>query len=125
MQVFCGSLQGDRQNSRPPRYAVQCWQLLRFNDDGTTPTDNPFVDYPTTILWSKETGYVTSIWSLGHRNPLGIAQDLKGTLWVIEMGPLHGDELNLIRKGHNYGYPEVSDGDVRPPPNPRPQYPSG
>jgi glucose/arabinose dehydrogenase len=48
---------------------------------------------------------------MGHRNPLGITTDLDGRLWIIEMGPRHGDELNLIARGGNYGYPEVSNGD--------------
>jgi len=51
------------------------------------------------------------IWSLGHRNPLGLMIDAQGRLWNHEMGPLHGDEMNLIIKGANYGYPIVSEGD--------------
>jgi glucose/arabinose dehydrogenase len=50
------------------------------------------------------------VWSLGHRNPLGIAFDHKAQLWVAEMGPKGGDELNLVVKGENYGYPFVSNG---------------
>jgi glucose/arabinose dehydrogenase len=48
---------------------------------------------------------------LGHRNPLGLAFDDKGQLWSVEMGPKGGDELNIIIKGENYGYPVVSNGD--------------
>ena len=48
---------------------------------------------------------------MGHRNPLGIAFDLDGQLWCIEMGPAGGDELNLVVRGGNYGYPIVSNGD--------------
>ncbi|NND00766.1 MAG: PQQ-dependent sugar dehydrogenase, partial [Gammaproteobacteria bacterium] len=51
------------------------------------------------------------IWTLGHRNPLGLAFDAEGRLWNSEMGPLHGDELNLVIPGKNYGYPIVSNGD--------------
>ncbi len=51
------------------------------------------------------------IWSLGHRNVLGLAIDLEGRLWEIEMGPRGGDELNLVKRAANYGYPIVSDGD--------------
>src|SRR5690606_32298310 len=51
------------------------------------------------------------IWSLGHRNPLGMAFDPRGKLWVIEMGPKGGDELTKVIKGKNYGYPLVSNGD--------------
>jgi len=53
----------------------------------------------------------SEIWSLGHRNPLGIAFDAQGRLWNHEMGPRHGDEFNLVLKGENYGYPIVSEGD--------------
>lgn len=51
------------------------------------------------------------IWTTGHRNMLAIAQRPTGQIWVLEMGPLGGDELNLIEKGKNYGWPIVSDGD--------------
>jgi len=51
------------------------------------------------------------VWTLGHRNPLGLAFDGQGRLWEIEMGPKGGDEFNLIEPGKNYGYPIVSDGD--------------
>ena len=55
-------------------------------------------------------GAKAQIWSLGHRNPLGIAFDHDGRLWEIEMGPQGGDEVNLIKKGANYGWPKVSNG---------------
>jgi len=51
------------------------------------------------------------IWSLGHRNILGMAFDSEGKLWNQEMGPRDGDELNLVQRGSNYGYPIVSEGD--------------
>ena len=66
------------------------------------PADNPFVG---------RTDAKPEIWSLGHRNPLGLAFDAQGRLFVHEMGPRGGDELNLIEKGANYGYPVVSNGD--------------
>ncbi|MBX9727635.1 MAG: PQQ-dependent sugar dehydrogenase, partial [Sphingopyxis sp.] len=53
----------------------------------------------------------SQIWAAGLRNPLGIAFDGEGRLWELEMGPAHGDELNLIERGANYGYPLVSNGD--------------
>ena len=56
-------------------------------------------------------GVYGEFWTLGHRNPLGIDTDLDGRIWVIEMGPAHGDELNHIVRAENYGYPEVSEGD--------------
>ena len=62
----------------------------------------PFVD---------QEGALPEIWSLGHRNILGIAFDSAGKLWNQEMGPLHGDELNLVKRATNYGYPIVSNGD--------------
>jgi glucose/arabinose dehydrogenase len=77
-------------------------KILRLNDDGSVPKDNPFAD---------QGGVTAQIWSLGHRNPLGIAFDSSGRLWENEMGPAGGDELNLITRGANYGYPVVSNGD--------------
>ena len=51
-----------------------------------------------------------TIWTLGHRNILGLSFSTDNELWANEMGPLHGDELNLISKGENYGWPLVSEG---------------
>ena len=94
---------GDRQKFDPAQdMQGNLGKILRLNDDGTVPADNPF---------AAEGGVTAQIWSLGHRNPLGLAFDASGQLWVLEMGPLHGDELNLVVKGANYGYPIVSDGD--------------
>ncbi|HEX2139697.1 MAG TPA: PQQ-dependent sugar dehydrogenase, partial [Woeseiaceae bacterium] len=75
------------------------------------PDDNPFVNYTEQTPLVDDVGIYPQVWSLGHRNPLGIAFDLDGQLWGIEMGPAGGDELNLIRRGANYGYPVVSNGD--------------
>jgi glucose/arabinose dehydrogenase len=103
---------GDRQKFTPAQdMQSNSGKVLRLNDDGSTPTDNPFVNYIETDPLVERGGVYDEIWSLGHRNPLGIAQDLNKRVWVIEMGPLHGDELNLVRKAGNYGYPIVSDGD--------------
>ena len=78
-------------------------KIVRINRDGTIPKDNPFVDTP------EARG---DIWSLGHRNMLAAAiHPSTGQLWVVEMGPLGGDELNIIERGANYGWPVVSDGD--------------
>ena len=75
-------------------------KVLRFNADGTVPADNPFV--------GKE-GARPEIWSYGHRNPQGLAfQPGTGRLYESEHGPLHGDEVNLIEKGANYGWPVIS-----------------
>ena len=80
---------------------VNLGKILRLEDDGRVPEDNPF---------AGEAGVSGQIWSLGHRNPLGMAFDPEGRLWVAEMGPRGGDELNLIIRGANYGYPIVSEG---------------
>lgn len=94
---------GERQKFDPAQdMQSNLGKIVRLNDDGSVPADNPFADQ----------GAVTAqIWSLGHRNPLGIAFDAHGRLWAQEMGPRGGDELNLIERGANYGYPIVSNGD--------------
>ena len=75
-------------------------KLLRLRDDGSVPNDNPFV--------GRE-GYRPEIYSLGHRNQLGLTvHPDTGALWAHENGPLGGDEVNLIRAGGNYGWPVVS-----------------
>ena len=76
--------------------------ILRLNLDGSIPKDNPFLN---------RKGYRAEIWSYGHRNPQGLVFDVKtGRLWAIEHGPRGGDELNLIEKGRNYGWPIISYG---------------
>ena len=95
-------------------------KILRLHDDGSIPDDNPFVDYLSKDAFVDDEGVYGEIWSLGHRNPLGLAFDLQGRLWDIEMGPAGGDELNRVRRALNYGYPEVSNGihyDGRPIPD--------
>ena len=94
---------GERQKFDPAQQMNgNLGKIVRLHDDGSVPTSNPFY----------EKGDVTAeIWSLGHRNPLGLAFDAEGRLWNSEMGPLHGDELNLVLQGRNYGYPIVSEGD--------------
>jgi aldose sugar dehydrogenase len=77
-------------------------KVVRINTDGSTPADNPFAVTDTAR---------GDIWSYGHRNMLAAAMDPAGRLWVIEMGPQGGDELNLIQRGRNYGWPLVSNGD--------------
>jgi glucose/arabinose dehydrogenase len=77
-------------------------KIIRLNDDGSLPADNPF---------ASQGGVAAQVWSLGHRNILGMAFDANGKLWAHEMGPAGGDELNLIVRGANYGYPIVSNGD--------------
>ena len=74
-------------------------KILRLNEDGSVPSDNPFVN---------QEGAVKAIWSYGHRNPQGLVFGLDGTLWETEQGPRGGDELNKISKAGNYGWPLVS-----------------
>lgn len=94
---------GERQKFDPSQdMNSNMGKILRLNPDGSVPADNPF---------AAEGGVTAEIWSLGHRNPLGIAFDLDGNLWNSEMGPRHGDELNFVREKANYGYPIVSNGD--------------
>lgn len=94
---------GERQKFDPAQdMQSNLGKIIRLNDDGSVPADNPFV---------KEGGVAAQVWSLGHRNPLGLAFDGQGRLWEQEMGPKGGDELNLVERGKNYGYPIVSNGD--------------
>ena len=103
---------GDRQKFTPAQdMQSSIGKILRLDDDGSTPDDNPFVDYLSQNPLADDVGVYGQIWSLGHRNPLGMAFDPDGRLWEIEMGPAGGDELNLIRRAANYGYPVVSNGD--------------
>jgi aldose sugar dehydrogenase len=77
-------------------------KIVRINPDGSIPEDNPFVG---------QDGARADIWSLGHGNQLGAAfRPGTSELWVHEMGPKDGDELNLVEKGKNYGWPYVSEG---------------
>ncbi|MGB5248957.1 MAG: PQQ-dependent sugar dehydrogenase [Gammaproteobacteria bacterium] len=103
---------GDRQKFTPAQdMQSNVGKILRLNHDGSIPDDNPYVDYQRDNPLVDDEGVYAQIWSLGHRNPLGIAFDLEGQLWAIEMGPAGGDELNrIVRKG-NFGYPVVSNGD--------------
>ncbi|CAM5762698.1 dehydrogenase [Labrys miyagiensis] len=94
---------GDRmrpQTAQDPDQALG--KILRLNLDGSTPSDNPM---------ASQGGIRAQIWSMGHRNPYGLAFAPDGALWENEMGPRGGDELNLIKPGRNYGWPLVSNGD--------------
>ncbi len=77
-------------------------KVIRLNDDGSVPDDNPFVG---------QAAYLPEIWSLGHRSPQGLAVHPEtGEIWENEHGPLGGDEINIVRPGRNYGWPIVSYG---------------
>ncbi|HEY5566883.1 MAG TPA: PQQ-dependent sugar dehydrogenase [Gammaproteobacteria bacterium] len=94
---------GERQKFDPAQdMNANLGKIVRLNDDGSLPDDNPF---------GGDLGVSAQIWTLGHRNPLGLAFDSRGRLWNVEMGPMGGDELNLVERGANYGYPIVSNGD--------------
>ncbi len=83
-------------------------KVLRLRDDGSVPADNPFV--------GRE-GFRPEIYTVGHRNSLGLAlHPVTGELWQSENGPNGGDELNIIRAGKNYGWPLVSYGRTYPGP---------
>jgi glucose/arabinose dehydrogenase len=94
---------GERQQGSPAQdMNGTLGKIVRILPDGSIPTDNPFV---------STAGARPEIWTLGHRNPYGLAFDASGRLWEHEMGPMGGDELNLIERGKNYGWPNVSNGD--------------
>jgi glucose/arabinose dehydrogenase len=83
-------------------------KILRLHDDGSVPRDNPFVGHA---------GHRPEIYTLGHRNTLGlIVHPLTGDLWNHENGPNGGDEINIIQRGRNYGWPVVSFGRDYPGP---------
>jgi glucose/arabinose dehydrogenase len=88
----------ERKRAQDPN--VTWGKVVRINEDGTVPDDNPF---------AGGSG-APEVWTLGHRNPQGAAIDPQGRLWTIEHGPMGGDELNLSVSGTNYGWPEVSYG---------------
>lgn len=89
---------GDRDNGQDLN--THASTIIRLNLDGSVPTDNPFYNSNHAL---KE------IWSYGHRNPQGLFFN-NGNLWSIEHGPRGGDEINLIKKGANYGWPVISYG---------------
>jgi glucose/arabinose dehydrogenase len=97
---------GDRSDSPMRKYAQQLdshlGKILRIRPDGTVPPDNPFVG---------QAGAQREIWTLGHRNVQAMAFDAQGRLWIVEHGTRGGDELNLVEKGKNYGWPVVAYGE--------------
>jgi glucose/arabinose dehydrogenase len=77
-------------------------KIVRIKPDGKVPEDNPFV---------TQKGARPEIWTLGHRNVLAADLDAQQRLWVVEMGPRGGDELNLIERGKDYGWPTIGYGE--------------
>lgn len=94
---------GDRGNMQNAQDLSNHYgKVIRLHDDGAVPDDNPFVD---------EEGAMPEIWSYGHRNPQGLYFDkANNRLWEHEHGPQGGDEINIIEKGRNYGWPEITYG---------------
>ena len=93
-----GAFGGRRPSAQDP--ASHVGKVLRLRDDGSVPDDNPFVG---------RTGYRPEVFSLGHRNPMGVAiHPDTGALWASEHAPMGGDEVNIILPGRNYGWPVVS-----------------
>jgi glucose/arabinose dehydrogenase len=77
-------------------------KVVRLLPDGSVPSDNPFVG---------KAGARPEIWSLGHRNILSAALDARNRLWIVEMGPRGGDELNLVERAKDYGWPTIGYGE--------------
>lgn len=91
---------GSPQQAQDP--SSHAGKVLRLNDDGTAPADNPF---------AGRAGYKPEIYALGIRNSLGIVvHPVTGEIWETEDGPFGGDEINIIRAGKNYGWPVISFG---------------
>lgn len=78
-------------------------KILRLFEDGRVPADNPFISVPAAR---------PEIWSIGHRNPQGMARHpVSGEIWIHEHGPKGGDEINIVRSGRNYGWPVITFGE--------------
>ncbi|MFM7350315.1 MAG: PQQ-dependent sugar dehydrogenase [Erythrobacter sp.] len=98
---------GERQKMQPAQdTSVTLGKIVRLNLDGTPAAGNPLADSAK----QAEGGVSREIWSWGHRNILGLDWDAQGRLWEVEHGPAGGDELNLVKAGANYGWPERSNG---------------
>jgi glucose/arabinose dehydrogenase len=93
---------GDRQKFTPAQdLGGNLGKVLRLTPEGAPAPRNP---------WASRGGVAATFWSIGHRHALGLAFAPDGRLWVSEMGPEGGDELNLILPGRNYGWPRASNG---------------
>ena len=135
---------GERQRFTPAQDPSQpIGKILHLTLDGKPAPDNPWIErrgapavtitdppadteaaldkHGRTVKWPGPNLTPAETWTLGHRNPYGLTFDADGRLWETEMGPRGGDELNLIIKGRNYGWPLVSEGenyDGKPIPKP-------
>jgi len=94
----------DKTTTRPQAQHLNSHlgKIIRINADGSMPSDNPF---------ARQTGALPEIWDIGHRNVQSAAFDERGRLWTVEHGAKGGDELNLIERGKNYGWPIVTYGE--------------
>jgi glucose/arabinose dehydrogenase len=90
---------GDRPSAQD--VGIESGGIVRITRDGTIPADNPLVG---------QQGARQALWTWGHRNPQGMARDGQGRLWAVEHGARGGDEVNLIERGTNYGWPIISYG---------------
>lgn len=98
---------GDSQKAQSKK--LLAGKIFRVHLDGSIPTDNPFYNDP------EVPGQAKAIWTLGHRNPQGLAfQPATGKLWSTEHGPDKKDELNLIKPGYNYGWPDCMGTEIAP-----------
>lgn len=99
---------GERQKMSPAQDTrTTLGKIVRLNLDGTPAAGNPMADASR----DPGGGVTAEIWSLGHRNILGMDWDAQGRLWEVEHGPAGGDELNLVKAGANYGWPIRSNGE--------------
>ena len=95
-KLFFSVGEGSKYKERAQVMSTSFGAIIRLNDDGTIPGDNP----------SFGEGSLPELWTKGHRNPQGLAYDpVRGVLWETEHGPRGGDEVNIIEKGQNYGWP--------------------
>ena len=95
---------GDRgaRDVNPQSTSVDGGKVYRIHDDGQIPQDNPFMD----LEFSVQQAY-----TLGNRNPQGMAKHPStGEIWIHEHGPMGGDEINIVKKGVNYGWPVITYG---------------
>ena len=94
----------DKMTTRPQAQHLDSHlgKIIRINQDGSVPDDNPFI---------KQAGARPETWTLGHRNIQSAAFDDRGRLWTVEHGAKGGDELNLVERGKNYGWPVATYGE--------------
>jgi aldose sugar dehydrogenase len=101
-RLCCTGTEDNSLRMKAQKLDSDAGKTLRLRDDGTVPPDNPFVG---------RDGVRAEIYTYGHRNGYGLAMNPEtGELWQAEIGPMGGDEVNVLQPGHNYGWPLVSTG---------------